>query len=192
MQVQKILSALLYRVFGNLIYDILKSWVAGAGGVVMILFALYLWWTLHWRSILAHFIITLLFLVGVLLIYLSIKLHRYIAVEITSPWEGEEVGYEQVVKGYITLPDIPLQAWIFAGDNLWHLQAPVEVNGHNWSVQCKIGLKDNPRHDNNLTGEHKIMVTLGKKLKGPTRPTLSDVSVKSKPVRVFRKKYDRQ
>ncbi len=79
-----------------------------------------------------------------------------------------------------------------ASGNIITITTGLEMEGHNWSIPCKIGLKDNPRPDNNLTEEHKIIVTLGKKLKEPTRPTLSDVSVKSKPVRVFRKNDDRQ
>ena len=186
----------LYNLLPNIEFWLLGKlagwiWASIGGGVALLSIgtALYLWLVIHWQFILGYFIIGFLALIGVLLIYLIIDLRRYrsLVVEITSPSEGDEVGYEQIIKGYITLPDMPLQAWVFSGDNLWHLQAPVQVDGHNWSVPCNFGLKDNPRPDNNLTGEHNITITLGKKFKESTRATLSDVPLKSKPVRVIRK-----
>lgn len=66
------------------------------------------------------------------------------SVEIVSPFDGDEVGLYDVIRGRVFPADRHLQVFVFAGDNKWYLQRHVVVSGTKWSVKCQFGNPDTP------------------------------------------------
>jgi hypothetical protein len=83
------------------------------------------------------------------------------SIEILSPFNNEEVGLYETVRGRVFPPDSDLQAVVLAGNNRWYLQSPVVVRGCIWSVKCQFGDPDNSRK-----GSYKVVILLGHELKG--------------------------
>lgn len=64
------------------------------------------------------------------------------SIEILSPFDNDEVGFHEVVRGRVFPPDSHLQVLVFAGDQKWYPQPPVNVKGSTWSVKCQFGNLD--------------------------------------------------
>jgi hypothetical protein len=85
-------------------------------------------------------------------------------IEILSPFDHDEVGLYETVRGRVFPPDQKLQAAVFAGDKQWYPQSsPVIVTGLTWSVKCQFGSLEKPRK-----GTYRVVVLSGAELKkGP-------------------------
>ena len=81
--------------------------------------------------------------------------HNEPSVEIVSPFDSEEVGLYETVRGRVFPSDRFLQVFVFAGDNKWYAQRHVAVSGTKWSVRCQFGNPDAPS-----AGVYKIAAVL--------------------------------
>jgi hypothetical protein len=79
--------------------------------------------------------------------------------EILSPFDNDEVGLFETVRGRVFPADSHLQVFVFAGDKKWYPQRHLAVNGTKWSVRCQFGNADIPR-----AGFYKIAAVLGAEL----------------------------
>lgn len=80
--------------------------------------------------------------------------------EILSPFDNEEVGLYEIVRGQVFPPGSALQVLVFAGDKKWYPQPAVDVRGSSWSVKCQFGNLDTPS-----SGAYKIVAVLGDELR---------------------------
>jgi hypothetical protein len=81
-------------------------------------------------------------------------------IEILSPFDNDEVGLYEIVRGHVYPPNQQLQAVVLAGDKRWHPQRPVTVTGSTWSVKCQFGSLEKRG-----SGLYKVIVLLGSELK---------------------------
>lgn len=63
-------------------------------------------------------------------------------IEILSPFNDEEVGLYETVRGRVFPPDQGLQVLVYAPDRKWYPQKQVDVKGELWSVKCQFGQVD--------------------------------------------------
>jgi hypothetical protein len=82
-------------------------------------------------------------------------------IEILSPFDNDEVGLFETVRGRVFPPEQELQVVVFAGDEKWYPQRAVSVKGSTWSVKCQFGNLDSPSG-----GAYKVVALLGNELKG--------------------------
>jgi hypothetical protein len=81
------------------------------------------------------------------------------AIEILSPFDHDEVGLYETVRGHVSPPDQELQVAVFAGDKKWYPQKPARVKGSTWSVKCQFGNLEHPS-----SGSYKVVALLGNDL----------------------------
>lgn len=102
-------------------------------------------------------------------------------IEILSPFDHDEVGLYETVRGRVFPPEQELQVAVFAGDKKWYPQSPVRVKGSTWSVKCQFGNLDNPSG-----GSYKIVALLGNELRQETYSYLPTGISKSNVITVHR------
>lgn len=80
-------------------------------------------------------------------------------IEILSPFDYEDVGLREKVRGRVFPPDQELQVLVYAPDRKWYPQKPVDVKGEFWSVWCQFGQLEDKGGDT-----FRITAVLGSKL----------------------------
>jgi len=102
--------------------------------------------------------------------------------EIVCPFDGDQVGFYETVRGYISPPDRELQVLVLAGNDRWYPQGRVSVRGSIWNVKCQFGNRDKPG------GSYEIMAVLGNQLSEKSYKVLpSGIAESSRVVRVVRR-----
>jgi len=102
--------------------------------------------------------------------------------EILSPFDNEEVGFYEIVRGRVFPPDSNLQVLVFAGDRKWYPQPHVDVKESTWSVKCQFGNLESPSG-----GAYKIIAVLGNELReGMWYADLPRAAIKSNIITVYR------
>ena len=108
--------------------------------------------------------------------------HNKPTLEILSPFDNEEVGLYEIVRGRVFPPNTNLQVLVFAGDKKWYPQPHVDVKGSTWSVKCQFGSLDSPS-----SGAYKIVAVLGNELsEGMWYRDLPSGSIRSNTIQVNR------
>jgi hypothetical protein len=65
------------------------------------------------------------------------------AITITSPVDGESIGYRRKIMGIVYPPLSKIQVLIFANDNFWYRQNNPIMSGANWEIDdCYFGRED--------------------------------------------------
>jgi len=101
--------------------------------------------------------------------------------EILSPFDHDEVGLYETVRGRVFPPDQELQVVVLAGDKKWYPQKPVRVKGSTWSAKCQFG---NLEHRSG--GSYKVVALLGHELTDEMYSELPSTVPKSASITVHR------
>ena len=80
-------------------------------------------------------------------------------IEILSPFDHDEVGLYETIRGRVFPANQELQVAVLAGDKKWYPQKPVIVRGSTWTVKCQFG-----RSDKTDEGSYKVVALLGNEL----------------------------
>jgi hypothetical protein len=81
---------------------------------------------------------------------------KQVMIGIQTPRGGEELPWEQVVRGCVFPADTPIQVFVYSGDDQWHPQGPfAQVNRFEWTNKCHFG---NP---NSGYGPHRLVAITG-------------------------------